>query len=1619
MSTTIDQKVVEMRFDNKQFENNVQTSLNTLDKLRGSLDMTGAAKGFDNINSAVRGVNMNGLGSAVEQVGIKFNWMYSVADQALRNITNSVMNTSKKMISALTIDPVKTGFSEYETKINAVQTIMSNTASKGTTMDDVTRVLDELNTYADKTIYNFAEMTRNIGTFTAAGIGLEESASAIQGIANLAASSGSSSQQASTAMYQLSQALSTGTVRLMDWNSVVNAGMGGELFQEALKATAREHGVAVDDIIEKNGSFRDSLQDGWLSAEILNTTLQKFTTGGAKEYADSMVKAGKWTQAEADALLKQAQSMEDAATKVKTFTQLWDTLKESAQSGWSQTWEILIGDFEEAKETLTEFSKVIGGVLEASAKARNEVLQGWKDAGGRADLVDSLFNVVYAIGDIVKPIKEAFQEIFPPLTVRQLTDFTSGLKELTGRFRELVSTSDVFDKIKRTFKGLFAVFDIVRMVITSVLGAVFSLAGGVGELGGGILSVTATIGDWLVKLRGAIIQSNVLGIVFGTMAKIIRGAIGAVVGIFKALGPTAKAVGEAVYSVFASLGPVIHAVADAFKVFGGWLKEKLIFPGLEAFQGVLNRVKARMAQIGDAAVSMKDGVTNAVSNMSAAIVNSKFGSAMLKIWEVVKKVGKTIGEVFGNIFSWIGKKMGDIKFDAIFDAINVASLGAIALAIKKFLDSATKPFDSFKGLFDGLKGIMGGVKGVLDSVRGCFEAYQTKLKADALTKIATAIAILVASILVLSFVNSDGLTMAIAAVTAMFADLTIALSSLEKTTLNPTALIKITTGLIGLSVAVFIMASALKKLAKLDPDGVMNGMLSVVALTATMVVAAKSLSKDSGAAIKGAMQMVAFAIAIRVLAGVTKTMSKMNWSEMGKGLVGVAGLMASVVAFTRLAGSSGISVGTGVAMIAIAAAMKILASVCKDFAGMKWEDIGKGVTGVTGLLVSLGVFTKLSGSTKGMLTTSIGLIAIGGAMKIFTSIIRDMAGMSWEEIGKGLTGIAGALAAITLALAFMPKDTIVIAAGLAIVAGSLTLLTQSLISMSGMSWEAIAKGIVTLAGSMAILVVALNLMTGTLAGSAALLIAAGALAILAPVLTTLGAMSWESVAIGLVAIAGAFAVMGVAGLLLGPLVPVILSLTGALALIGVAALGVGGGILMAGVGLTMLATALAAFAAALSAHSAVIVAGLGAIILGIAELIPTIAVKIGEGIIMFAQVIANGAPVIGEAVKSVVLTLLDTIRTIIPALAETVLLIATELLMLIAQYTPQIVQSVIDILLAILRGLRDNIAEVTATAIDVVLAFLNGVSQKLPDIIDAGFNLIINFIDGLADAIDKNTDRLIEAGNKLFKALLDAAVKLLTNGISKVKEVGGKLMNGLKEGISDKVSDIKEAVSDAMSKAKEKLSEWIDKFKSVGKDIMNGLVDGVKAKIDSVVSTVKSAGEQALEGIKKLLGIKSPSRAFMEVGKYSGEGLIVGLEKCTGKITSAAEGMGDAALDSMRGVMSGIASAIESDVDTQPTIRPVLDLSDVESGAGAISGMFGMTPSVGVLSNVGAIGTMMSRRQNGGNSDVISAINDLKSALGGSRGDTYMLNGIEYSEGDDVADALKTIVRAAKAERRK
>lgn len=1414
MSTTVDERVVEMRFDNKQFEQNIQTSLSSLDKLKKSLNLEGAAKGLETVNDAANKCsgNMSPLSNAVETVRVRFSALEVMAITALQNITNSALAAGKNLVSAFTIDPIKTGFEEYETQINAVQTILANTSSKGTTLDQVNNALDELNHYADMTIYNFTEMTRNIGTFTAAGVDLDTSVAAIKGIANLAAVSGSNSQQASTAMYQLSQALAAGTVKLQDWNSVVNAGMGGQVFQDALKETAKVHGIAIDEMIKDEGSFRETLSKGWLTSDILTETLAKFT-GDLNE--DQLRTMG-YTDDQIKSIMEMGKTANDAATKVKTFTQLFDTLKEAAQSGWTQSWEIIVGDFEEAKELLTEVSDTFSAVINASADARNKMLQDWKDLGGRTMMIEAVKNVFEGLVSVAKPVREAFNEIFPPMTGKQLAEITERIRDLTAKFKMGEESSK---NLKNTFKGVFAVLDIVGQAFKAVAGGVGELIGLFLPAGNGVLSLTGSFGEYLVKLDETVKKTDIFGKAVSTVVDIVKTVITFV-----------KTAGEKV------------------KEFGKAAGEKFDFPGFELFHSFLERVHDRMAQIGDGAGKMKSGVIVAFEMMGEALEKCKFLKVMEALWTAVKVIAGGIADAVGTMMGTLAEKLGNADFSGVLDILNSIAVGGIALSVSKFLKSVTEPLE-------GLNGVLEGVTGILDGVRGCFEAYQTNLKAGTLLKIGAAIALLAGSIVAISLIDSDKLSASLGAITVLFANLLGAMAIFNKISSDTGKVSKACTAMIAMSVAVSILAGALKKVSDLDWGELARGLVGIAGLTAIVVASSKAMASGQKQVMKGATSLIIFGVAIKILASACKDLSRLQWDELGRGLTGVGVLFAEIAVFLRVAKFNGKMISTATGIVILSAAMKVLASACKDFGQMEWSEIGKGLAGIGGLLAELAVFTNLAGNAKHVMSTGVALIAIGAAMKIFASAVKDFGQLQWDEIGRGLTAMGGALAEVAIAVNLMPKNMIGIGTGLVIVGGALEIIANCMSKFGGMQWEEIGRGLTVMGGALAELAISLNFMKGTLGGSAALLVASGALAVLAPVLSILGALSWEAIAKGLISIAGAFTIIGVAGAVLTPLVPTILALSGAFALIGVGVLTIGAGLLAAGTGLSALAIGFTALATAGAAGATAIVAALTVIVTGIAGLIPAVLTKVGEGIIAICKVIAAGAPAIGEAVKAVVLTLIDVFVSCVPQLADGALQLVVGVLAALVTYTPQIVDLAFKFLIGILEGIASNLPSLIKAGVDVLVAFFAGIVDALRGI-DTGallkgiagiglLSAIMLALSATASLVPGAMVGILGMGAVVAEmALVLAAVGLLSKlpGLSWLIGEGGKLLQGIGTAIGQFVGGIvggfMSGVSSQFPQIGADLSAFMNNvqpFLQGASQIQPSMMDGVKALAETVL----------------------------------------------------------------------------------------------------------------------------------------------------------------------------------------
>ena len=1291
MSKQVDERVVSMKFDNRNFEKNVHTSMSTLEKLKQKLNLSGAAKGLDNLNASARKVDMSSLGNSVEAVRSKFSALEVIGVTALANITNSAVNAGKRIISALTIDPVKTGLQEYETQINATQTILANTAHQGTTLDDVNKALDELNKYADLTIYNFNEMKKNIGTFTAAGLDLDTSVKGIQGIANLAAVSGSNSQQASTAMYQLSQALAAGKVSLQDWNSVVNAGMGGKIFQDALARTAKDFGNSVAfDAIEAGETFRNLLNPkdygDWLTSDVLSATLSKFTKTGAVEYLSDLYsisidsiqelqKLGDTTGYNSDEFNKLALSLANgnqetakyitdtlsmadtatkAATEVKTLSQLWDALKETAQSGWGKTWELIIGDFYQAKKLFSGLYNFFSGIIEKSSDFRNKLVGGamgnpfsdfldkinnsaigktvdkvnklamsldeyqkvvnqvWhgdyqnapvrydlldeagynhqviqdlvnkgldykltvddvaesekkfgvsveettksienlsdeqlKNAGlteeeirmyrdlekqskktgksiqdlvddmgkkdGRILLLEGLKNIGMSIVTVLKSIKEAWLEVFPPPTVIQLYNLISGFNEFS---QKLKISGETADKLKRTFKGLFSIFHIITTVVSGALTTVFNIIKQVlGAFNLNILDVTAAIGDAIVSFDEWL--TGVLDF------------------------------GEAIKKI-------VPYLTDAWKNVKEWasgIKDadnipKYIVEGL--VKGLVEGVKL----VGQAAIELSKAILEKIKNFLG------IHSPSTEFIEVGQNIvsGLVIGIQNGASIVWDTLKGIITKGFDLIKSINWGTILAAALsggmvfAIIKIAKALEKLASPIEGIGDVLSGAGEALEGFGKYLKGL--AFSVKV--NAIKNLVLAISLLVGAVIVLTFIDKGKLWDAVAilgAITGILALLVGVVSGLailsNKFGAGTIKFSAITLGLIGISASLLILATVVKRMGNLDPEQAKRGFIGLTGLIVelgVLMAAYGLLVKGKAAQNVGNLgkTLLKISMALLILVGVIKLIANMSTRDLTKGLVviGILGLFfTALVSVSQLAGKN--ATKAGAMLLQISAALLIMTAVIKLIAGMAWDELGKGVAGLavlTVFILALVLITKLGGKSAPKLGTM--LLAMAAAMLILTVVIKLIAGMEWSELAKGVVGIVvlGLIVSglVAVAAAFGGKGAKITTMLLAM-AVAIGILAGIAVLLGMVDIKSLAKGIIAVGILAAMISLMVHASKGATANVGSIVALAAAVGVLAGALVALSFVDTDkllSSAIALAAIMTAFALMTAAASLL-------------------------------------------------------------------------------------------------------------------------------------------------------------------------------------------------------------------------------------------------------------------------------------------------------------------------------------------------------------------------------------------------------------------------------------------------------------------------------------------------------
>jgi tape measure domain-containing protein len=1052
----IDEKIVVMKLDNSDFANKAADTTNILGKMRDALNkIPGVNLGKTSeelaaIDKAASTGGVDRLGNAAQAVGAKFSAMSVVAITALANITNRAVDAGLAMAKGFTIQPIMDGFGEYEKKIGSIQTILANTKWAGTNLDDVNKALNELNLYADQTIYSFSDMTTSIGTFTAAGVKLDDATTAIKGMSNLAAASGSNVEQLNSAMYQMSQAMASGKIGLEDWNSLVNSGMGGKMTQDALLATAKAMGKNVD----MSKGFRMSLQQGWLTTDVFLAAMQKF---------------GK------------DQSMIEAATKVRTFTAAVSTIKEAIGSGWANTWEIVFGNFNQATELWSGLTSNITKSISDAANKRNELMKSIADKGGFTNIFTGIENAIKPVLQIAGALKTAFQAIFPPKTADQIVKMTESFKNFTA---SLTMSSDTVSKVTTVFKGIFAAFDTVRIIAVKVGKAFLQLIPP--GVGGGILDLLVKIANLSLAFNETFREGNDLtraidgtGSAFGALAALLSSTGNAAIKVGQAI---MNGLGKAITWIKGELGPIGDTIKKAFSGFSG--TDVLGAGTLLGIGLVVKKVLGLFDDFGTSFGSFKDFVKEIGDGVSETI--GGLGDALQAFVSQVKynnlmKIAISIGLLAVSLKILEGMSIQDITHGIValglsmsvmmgammvIDKFNItggmrASANLIALSIAvDIMASSLKKISDLKP--EELQRSVSGLIGVTATLTVAVIAMSKlggKMGTSSLQLIALAgtIYILVDAIDKMSSINSSSLLKSVGALGIIFAEIAVFLKVADNSKIG----IGSALGLIAVAGAIQMMVDAIQKIATINVKELIKGLGTIAIILGEIAIFSKVVSGPTLIAAGVGMLIVAGAIAALVPS--ITTLGNMTWEQLAKGLLGMAVALAAVAGAALLASGS---IGGAVAITIMAGALALLMIPMKDFANMSWEGIAKGLVGLVGALV------LVAGAAALLSPLSPAIAAFGGALLLVgAAALATGAGIALFAVGLTTlaTLTAASVAAIVSALGLLLAGfaTLIPAAvdfvvklGLALIQGLLQLV-PALVNAAGTIIVSILQGIAT------------------------------------------------------------------------------------------------------------------------------------------------------------------------------------------------------------------------------------------------------------------------------------------------------------------------------------------------------------------------------------------------------------------------------------------------------------------------------------------------------------------------------------------------------------------------------
>lgn len=1652
MSTSIEDKVVSLKFDNVQFSKGVGESQKSLEQLNKALQMKNGTKGLDDIESRASRFNLSALAEAPGAVAEKFSLLATTAAVALGNIAAKAISTGATLLNSFTMQPIMDGFGEYETKMGSIQTILANTASKGTTLDQVTSALDTLNTYADKTIYNFAEMTHNIGLFTNAGLGVEESASMIKGFSNAAAASGTTSSAAANAAYQLSQALSSGTVKLMDWRSLTNAGMGNKNMQEGLvqiadaMGTLTANGTSAEKVQE---NFNESLSKGWLTADVMSKYLQ-IMAGDID--AAAMAEMG-LTDAQIEQFQVQQKNAEEAATKVRTFTQLIGTIQETIGSGWSKTFEILLGNFDEASELFTNINNVISPMIDGMSDARNALLQGWADLGGRKDIIDGLASAFNSVSSIIGTIGNAFKEIFPPIAAENLKTISEGFKN----FMKALEPSE--ESLKRLGIVAKTVFAFLKVFVDTV-------SAGFRVMSAGVSRALQTVRKALDLLPvGSVIDS--------------LDGVGEKLASWTGIADVAAKSIEQINKFFDFLDQQLEhlkpTITEAVKEFMAFFKTWTAgLSGADGGEGFASKWKSTLEKIKNYLSEAK----TAIENFFKAHYNPK----------TLTNIADSIKAAFTKLFDWL-KSLSFM--DVLKTVFATGGISAIVVGL-------VKGFDAFMNVAQSFARVGNGFAGLLDGVRDVLKAYETDIKAEAIKKIAISILILAGALFVLSLLPLSSLATAVGAMAVSLAALVGGLYTMDKYTKDPKKVLAMAASMVLMAAAVGLMAIAAKYLTDVPVEQLAAATGAVTVLLVAMAGMTRVLSGADKGSTKHILIMLGMAVAVYILAKAVSKIASVPVQQMAVAGAVIAGLTVAIGLMGRIMGEVKTKARTLLAMVGVAVAVYILAKAVAKLGSIDQKQLEQGVLATMVILFALGVFMELSKFSSPSTSDILMFVAVAIAVAGIGYVIAKLSSLSEDKLAAGTAtillimlgmgalmkasqkedgvksafkagaflGIAKAVNAIAnsiIALGMLDQGALIqggVAVSLIMIAMGVMMLAMSKLEnaseltevalsflglaaavyivalaisqIAALPLEGVVTAVIALLVTMGVLATIADLAEDSVEGAAAMLLLSVGVIALAIGLGMLAAIGLVGLVVGIVALAIGLGVLIIAGYLAEEAALGLVVLTAAILAIGLACLLAGVGVMALGIGMGMLVAALIsagavawssigkmtvallAFAVAgLLAAPAALALGAGLLMMGAGLLMGGIGMRIMTGAIKpFIQAI-NQADQIGVVATTKLTAAIAAIGGAATLAAPGMMMFGVGIALVgvgllafaiggaAASATAALMGTAfgsgIDKVNAALTRMAPVVTQFAASATTLMTsastlgttvstAFM-GISAAIASCIPLilmstvmfqmlGSDVVTNIVTGLQTA----TPQINVALTTLVMTMFTTFISRMALGQPMVYAGMIALANNISLAITRITSMVRISINllvmDMMSTLSNGLSNLSNSVYSsamqTGYWMAEGLRVGFTNQRGALVEMARSTAAAMLAAANAELKVNSPSKKFKETGHWAAKGLEIGWTDTAVKAVDAVTRTAEEFDEAFRDIIESIDMDEISD-DINPVITPVLDLSEAKAGADDLRSMFGTESFRGVQNAASGIGARSSEEssQNGSQKTVV------------------------------------------------